>query len=208
MILSDRDIEIALREGHIVIEPLDDPENQIQPASVDLRLGEEFILIRPKKKVRLKRLKPSFIDTADLTTAEEFTTRVTAKDGFILKPGEFALGTTLERVVIPEHIAARVEGRSSLGRLGIVVHATAGYLDPGFEGQVTLELSNLGEVPVKLYPGRRVCQVVFQEMKTPCRRPYGPERGSKYWGQSGVQQSKVSEDLDATNNVEGIRGSD
>nr|WP_269744692.1 dCTP deaminase [Plesiocystis pacifica] len=106
----------------------------------------------------------------------------------------FALGTTLERVRVPADLVARVEGRSSIGRLAVVVHATAGFIDPGFEGQITLELSNLGRCAVKLYPGMRISQIVFHEMKSPAERPYGAARGSKYQGQEGPVASRIGKD--------------
>jgi dCTP deaminase len=112
----------------------------------------------------------------------------------VLHPGDFVLGTTHERVAIPDDLIAHVEGRSSLGRLAIVVHATAGLCDPGYQGQITLELSNLGRAPVSLSPGMRISQLTFTELKTPADRPYGAERGSKYQGQSGPQASKIQGD--------------
>ncbi|MFB6185717.1 MAG: dCTP deaminase, partial [Halobacteriaceae archaeon] len=113
---------------------------------------------------------------------------------FILHPGDFVLGTTIEEVKIPPDLIAHVEGRSSLGRLAIVVHATAGLADPGYEGQITLELSNLGSAPVSLTPGMRISQLTFTELSSPAQRPYGPDRGSKYQGQEGPQPSKIQSD--------------
>ena len=179
------------RDGSIVIEPLDDPDLQIQPASVDLRLGNEFVVYK------LPHV-PS-IDTRDPESARDYTETVTIEDGdcFALHPGEFVLGTTMERVRIPDDLLAQVEGRSSIGRLAVVIHATAGIIDPGFEGQITLELSNLGRVAVKLYPGMRISQLIFQEMTSPAERPYGPERGSKYFGQKGPVASRIAHDFGA-----------
>jgi len=126
----------------------------------------------------------------------EYVTETTVAEGdeFILHPGDFVLGTTAERVAIPDDLVAHVEGRSSLGRLAIVVHATAGLCDPGYEGQITLELSNLGTAPVALSPGMRVSQLTFTELKRPAERPYGAERGSKYQGQDGPQASRIGDD--------------
>ena len=188
MILSDRDIRARLEQGDRQIEPLDDPELQIQPASVDLRLAAEFIVYKlPHVPV---------IDPRAPETLESYTSPIRIAEGepFVLHPGEFALGSTIERVRIPHDLVARVEGRSSFGRLAVVVHATAGFIDPGFEGQITLELSNLGRCAVLLYPGTRISQVVFHTMTSPAERPYGPARGSKYHGQVGPVMSRVNRD--------------
>jgi dCTP deaminase len=186
VILSDRDIRERLKRGDLLIEPLEDPELQIQPASIDLRLHHSFVVLRASQ---LPCLDPRDIP-ADATERID----VTGGEAFVLHPGDFVLGSTVERVRIPADLVARVEGRSSLGRLAIVVHATAGFIDPGFEGQITLELSNLGRTAVKLYPGMRVSQIVLHEMKSPAERPYGSARGSKYQGQSGPIASRISSD--------------
>ena len=188
MILSDKDILARLAKGDLVVDPLDDPDVQVQPASIDLRLGDEFLVFRNPHI--------PYIDTraSDLSVLTE---RIqVAKGGvFILHPGEFVLGTTFERVKIPPDLVAKVEGRSSLGRLALVVHATAGFVDPGFEGHITLELSNLGRVPVALHPGMRVSQIALHQMTSPAARPYGsPGRGSKYQGQRGPVASRITSD--------------
>ncbi len=188
MILSDADILRRLEAGNLVIEPLDDPDIQVQPASVDLRLGRDFLEFQHANI-------PCIHPNSEKET-EEYTDLVTVEeDGeFILHPGDFVLGTTRERVEIPADLIAHVEGRSSLGRLAVVVHATAGLCDPGFQGHITLELSNLGTAPVALTPGMRISQLTFTELKTPAERPYGEERGSKYQDQSGPQASKIEGD--------------
>ena len=188
MILSDSDIARRLNNGDLVIHPLVDPELQIQPASVDLRLSSEFIVYRAAQV--------AFLDPRRPETLESNTERIDVVDDepFILHPGQFALGSTLERVEIPADLVARVDGRSSLGRLAVVVHATAGFIDPGFAGQITLELSNIGPIPVRLYPGMRVAQIVLHQMTSPAERPYGRERGSRYQGQTGPVTSRI--DLD------------
>jgi dCTP deaminase len=188
VILSDRDLRAHLASGHIGIEPLDDPDLQIQPASVDLRLASTFVTYR------LPHV--PCIDARNPRVVEEYTETLTIAegDGFVLQPGEFALGSTLEWVRVPDDLVARVEGRSSIGRLAVVVHATAGFIDPGFEGRITLELSNLGRCAVKLYPGMRISQVVFHTMTSPAERPYGPARGSKYQGQEGPVPSRIGRD--------------
>lgn len=190
MILSDRDILARLAKGDLVVDPLDDPAVQVQPASVDLRLGDEFLVFR--------HTSIPFIDPA-LEAKDSYTEPVrVARDGtFILHPGEFALGTTHERVQIPPDLVARVDGRSSLGRLAVVVHSTAGFIDPGFRGRITLELSNLGRIPVALRPMMRVCQLSFETMTSPAERPYGAARGSKYQDQTGPVASRIGRDREA-----------
>jgi dCTP deaminase len=188
MILSDADILRRLEAGDLVVEPLDDPDIQIQPASVDLRLGREFLEFQ---HANIPCIHPNTEDEVD-----DYVEMTDVEEGseYILHPGDFVLGTTHERVEIPDDLIAHVEGRSSLGRLAIVVHATAGLCDPGFAGKITLELSNLGTAPVALTPGMRISQLTFTELKTPADRPYGDERGSKYQDQSGPQASKIQGD--------------
>ena len=188
MILSDIDILARLRDGDLVVDPIDDVDTQVQPASVDLRLGSEFLEFR---RTNIPCIHPN-----DAREVDEYVdeTHVPEGDDFILHPGDFVLGTTKETVAIPDDLVAHVEGRSSLGRLAIVVHATAGLCDPGFEGRITLELSNLGNAPVALTPGMRISQLTFTELKSPAERPYGAERGSKYQGQSGPQASRIGDD--------------
>lgn len=188
MILSDGDILKRLEEGDLVVEPIDDVAMQVQPASIDLRLGEEFLEFQ---RTNIPYIHPNSADEVDDYVTE---THVDEGDDFILHPGDFVLGTTKERVTIPPDLLATVQGRSSLGRLAIVIHATAGIVDPGYEGQITLELSNLGAAPVALSPGMRVSQLIFTELKSAAERPYGEERDSKYQGQSGPEASHIGED--------------
>lgn len=208
MILSDRDIRARLDDGSLVIDPLDDPELQIQPASVDLRLGNEFLefrqsnipYINPNSPEQIeeyvtKTTVKSVIETEQSTlTAEDESNTYFIEDKFILHPGDFVLGTTMEWVEIPDDLIAHVEGRSSLGRLAIVIHATAGLADPGFRGHITLELSNLGTTPVALTPGMRISQLTLTELTSPAERPYGHTRGSKYQDQKGPQASRIEHD--------------
>jgi dCTP deaminase len=188
MILSDADILDRLAEGDLAIDPLDDIETQVQPASVDLRLGSQFLEFR---RTNIPCIHPNDAREVDEYVEE---THVPEGDDFILHPGDFVLGTTKERVEVPSDLLATVQGRSSLGRLAVVIHATAGIVDPGYDGQITLELSNLGAAPVALSPGMRVSQLIFTELKNPADRPYGAERGSKYQGQSGPQASRIGDD--------------
>jgi dCTP deaminase len=188
MILSDADILRRLEEGDLVVDPLDDPDIQVQPASIDLRLGREFL--------EFQHANIACIHPNDEREVSEYVDLTEVEEGgeYILHPGDFVLGTTKERVEIPDDLIAHVEGRSSLGRLAIVVHATAGLCDPGYHGQITLELSNLGRAPVALSPGMRISQLTFTELKTPADRPYGEERGSKYQNQAGPQASRIQGD--------------
>ncbi|QLG28756.1 dCTP deaminase [Halorarum halophilum] len=199
MILADTDILARLRDGDLVVDPLDDVDTQVQPASVDLRLGPEFLEFR---RTNIPCIHPNDEREVDEYVTE---THVPEGDDFILHPGDFVLGTTKETVEIPDDLVAHVEGRSSLGRLAIVVHATAGLCDPGYRGQITLELSNLGNAPVALSPGMRVSQLTFTELKSPADRPYGSERGSKYQGQSGPQASRIGDDPEFANRRRGTR---
>jgi dCTP deaminase len=188
MILSDTDLLARLRDGDLVVEPLDDPDLQVQPASIDVRLGREFL--------EFQRANIPCIHPNSESEVDEYVTETVVEEGseFILHPGDFVLGTTKERVEVPPDLVAQVEGRSSLGRLAVVVHATAGFIDPGFRGKITLELSNLGTAPVALTPGMRISQLVFTELKSPSTRPYGSERGSKYQDQAGPQASRIGGD--------------
>jgi len=190
MILSDADIARRLEAGDLAIEPLDDPELQIQPASVDLRLGRSFLEFQ---RANIPCIHPE----SERETDEYVEETVVPEDGeYVLHPGDFVLGTTRERVEIPPDLIAHVQGRSSLGRLAIVIHATAGIIDPGYRGQITLELSNLGTAPVALTPGMRISQVLFTELSTSAERPYGSGRGSKYQDQSGPQASRIQGDAE------------
>jgi len=188
MILSDRDILARLADGDLAIEPLEDVDLQVQPASVDVRLGRRFLEF---ERANVPCIHPNREEEVEDYVSE---TVVDEGDEFVLHPGDFVLGTTKERVEVPPDLVAQVEGRSSLGRLAVVVHATAGFIDPGYRGQVTLELSNLGKVPVALTPGMRISQLVFTELTSTADRPYGSERGSKYQDQDGPQASRIRGD--------------
>ena len=193
-ILSDNTIKEYLEEGKIVIDSLKD-EQQIQPSSVDMRLGDEFKVFKVIRK--------PYIDPKDEDDIAEYMESSTVPEGeaFIIHPNEFALATTQEYVKVPDDLVARVEGRSSMGRLGVTMHVTAGYVDPGFEGRITLEISNIGAMPVALYPGQRVCQLVFETMTTPAELPYGhPKRNSKYMKQLKPESSRVKLDYELKNN--------
>lgn len=174
MVLSDRSIREQLEAGRIRIEPLD--ERDIQPSSVDLHLSSKFQVFRSSRYPYIDPTmdQEGLMDLVEVSTAEPF----------VLHPGEFVLGATIERLTIPTDIVARLEGKSSLGRLGLLIHSTAGYIDPGWEGTITLELSNVANLPIVLTPGMAIGQVSFLMMTTPVDRPYGsPELRSRYQGQ-------------------------
>ncbi|MGH8910176.1 MAG: dCTP deaminase [Egibacteraceae bacterium] len=186
MILSDRDIRVALQAGRIGIEPLG--ERAVQPSSVDLRVDASF-------RVFANHRYP-FIDVR--ADQPDLTELVKVEDGepFILHPGEFVLGSTYERVRLPDDLVARLEGKSSLGRLGLLVHATAGFVDPGFDGALTLELSNVSNLPIAIYAGMAIGQVAFFRLSSPAEQPYGTKAlGSKYQGQRGPTASRYHEDF-------------
>lgn len=188
MIFSDSTIRKLLDEGRIGLQPLED--SQIQPSSVDLRLGREFRVLENHTVACIDPLEAQ----PDLTSLIE----VSRGSAFVLHPGEFVLGTTLETLSLPEDVVAKIDGKSSLGRWGLMIHATAGLCDAGFSGQITLELSNAATLPIKLWPGMRIGQVSFLPLDRPAERPYGhPDLGSKYQGQRGPDASRYSENYPA-----------
>lgn len=188
MVLSDRTIKEELAAGRIVIDPLD-PQS-IQPSSVDLRVDRRFRVFRGQKCPYIDVRK----EQTDLTELVE----IDEDEPFILHPGEFVLGSTLERIVLPDDLVARLEGKSSLGRLGLLIHSTAGYVDPGWSGNLTLELSNVANLPITIYFGMRIGQISFIKMSTPVDRPYGsPELRSRYYGQTDPTASRFFRDFPA-----------
>lgn len=181
MLLSDRDIHKALDSGRIILTPTQ--RELVQPASIDIRLDRVFRLFDNHRYSVIDPAVPQPGLTRKIVTAED--------EPFVLHPGEFVLGSTYERVRLGNDIAARLEGKSSLGRLGLLTHSTAGFIDPGFDGHVTLELSNTATMPILLYPGMRVGQLAFFELSTPANNPYGSQPlGSHYQGQRGPTPSR------------------
>ncbi|MBX3091703.1 MAG: dCTP deaminase [Cryobacterium sp.] len=181
MLLSDRDIKAELEAGRVGLDPLD--LSMIQPSSIDVRLDRYFRLFDNHKY--------PFIDPAE--DQPELTHLVESHDDqpFILHPGEFVLGSTFELVTLPDDVAARLEGKSSLGRLGLLTHSTAGFIDPGFTGHVTLELSNVATLPIKLWPGMKIGQLCFFRLSSPAEKPYGSsDYSSRYQGQRGPTASR------------------
>lgn len=191
MIFSDRDIRRLLAEQRIVIDPAPDLATQLGSCSLDLRLSNQFSVFEYNRY--------PFIDVRDGAASREIMKTLTVEDDqpFVLHPGSFVLAVTLERIELPDDIVARLEGRSSLGRLGIIVHATASVIDPGWRGRVVLELANHGQLPVALYTGMRVCSVTFEPLSTPVDVPYWKKAEAKYRNQDGAQASRISDDPDA-----------
>lgn len=181
MLLSDRDILSELDAGRVQLEPLE--REMIQPSSIDVRLDGYFRVFDNHK---YPHIDPA-ADQSDLTRMVE----VKGDETFVLHPGEFVLGSTYELVTLPDDVAARLEGKSSLGRLGLLTHSTAGFIDPGFSGHVTLELANVATLPIKLYPGMKIGQLCFFRLSSPAEHPYGSEKyGSRYQGQRGPTASR------------------
>lgn len=181
MILSDRDIHAAIAGEHIVIKPLG--EDCVQPASVDLRLADKVRVFRNSRRAYIDTRE----DMSDLTELEQIGDKP-----FMLHPGEFVLGSTREWIELPDNLVARLEGKSSLGRVGLLIHSTAGYVDPGWRGNLTLELGNVSRLPIALYAGMKIGQLSFLRMTSAAARPYGsPGLGSKYVGQTDPTASRA-----------------
>ncbi|MDT5217437.1 MAG: dCTP deaminase, partial [Mycobacterium sp.] len=181
VLLSDRDIRAELKSGQLGIDPFED--DLVQPSSVDVRLDNLF---RVFNNTRYTHIDPS-------VRQDDLTTLVEPKEGepFVLHPGEFVLGSTLERCTLPDNLAGRLEGKSSLGRLGLLTHSTAGFIDPGFTGHITLELSNVANLPITLWPGMKIGQLCLLRLTSPAEHPYGSSKaGSKYQGQRGPTPSR------------------
>lgn len=181
MLLSDRDLNKQIESGRVRIDPFD--PSLIQPSSIDVRLDRYFRVFENHK---YPHIDPS-VEQPDLTRLVE----TDGEEAFVLHPGEFVLASTYEVVTLPDDIASRLEGKSSLGRLGLLTHSTAGFIDPGFSGHVTLELSNMATLPIKLYPGMKIGQLCMFELTSPSERPYGSAAyGSRYQGQRGPTPSR------------------
>jgi dCTP deaminase len=187
MILSDRDIKAAIKSGHVGISGWDGPEH-IHASSMDMHLSSVFKVYEHSKS--------AVLDPKKMETFKDMMRTITVEEGepFLVQPGEFVLGVTKEKIAVPDDLVVRVEGRSSLGRLGIIVHSTAGFVDPGFSGTITLEISNLNRMPIALYPGMRICQLAFQQMTSPAETPYNKKPFSKYMDQELPEESRISGD--------------
>ena len=180
-VLSDGTIRRLVAEGRVRIEPFD--ESMVQPASIDLNLGDSFRVFH--------NFRVPAIDLADPPTNLTEHVQIPEGEPFVIHPGEFCLGRTAEWVELPDDLVARIEGKSSLGRLGLIVHATAGFVDPGWKGTLTLEITNLTRVPIILWPGKPIAQLSFMTLDAPAERPYGhPDLGSHYHGQVDATESR------------------
>ena len=185
MVLSDRDIKSALASKKIIITPAVDFETQLGSCMVDLKLGNTFRVF--------KHSSTPFLDPKNPQTLSNVTSEITIPDteAFVLHPGEFALAVTKEYIQMPDDLTATLEGRSSIGRLGVVVHSTAANIECGFRGNITLELANMGRIPVLLYPGMRICAVSFQQLSSPAEVPYFKKKSAKYVGQKNPEPSRI-----------------
>ncbi|GLU50126.1 dCTP deaminase [Nocardiopsis ansamitocini] len=194
MLLSDRDIRAAIESGQVKLDPYD--AGLVQPSSIDVRLDRYFRVFENHKYPHI-----------DPAVEQPGLTRLVEPDGdeaFILHPGEFVLASTYETVTLPNDIASRLEGKSSLGRLGLLTHSTAGFIDPGFSGHVTLELSNVATLPIKLYPGMKIGQLCMFRLTSPAELPYGSSAyGSRYQGQRGPTPSRSYQNFDRKEIVPG-----
>lgn len=188
MILSDGDIKKALKEKRIEITPLPDFKTQLGTCSIDLRLGDSFRIFEHSKY--------SYIDPSKKDFSNEITREIKLKKGedFMMQPGDFVLAVTIEKVKIPRDLMGRLEGRSSLGRLGIVVHSTASVFDPGWDGKPVLELGNLGRMAVALKVGMRICSMTFEELSSPAETPYTDKKFAKYKFQDAPIESRIHEE--------------
>jgi dCTP deaminase len=190
VLLSDKDIRAEVAAGRVMLDPWD--PDMVQPSSIDVRLDKFFRLF---DNHRYPYIDPA-ADQPDLTRLVEVDEE---EDSLVLHPGEFVLGSTYETVSLPDDLAARVEGKSSLGRLGLLTHATAGFVDPGFSGHVTLELSNVATLPIMLYPGMKIGQLCFFRLSSPAEHPYGSDKyGSHYQGQRGPTASRSHQNFHRT----------
>ncbi|VVB61337.1 dCTP deaminase, dUMP-forming [uncultured archaeon] len=195
MVLSDRDIKARLKKGDFKIAPLE-LSAQLGTSSIDLRLGTRFRTFKTSNQSAIdpttfndKKIAEWEIDGAKVEEYE-YSTLLISEKPFVLHPGEFVLASLMEHVEMPVDLVGRLEGRSSLGRLGLQVHSTAGVVDAGYKGYLTLELTNIGRLPIKLTCGMRICQLVLENLSSPAEVPYGAKKGAKYFNESGASQSK------------------
>jgi len=188
MVLSDRDIKKALQTGQIRITPSPNLSIQLGSCSIDLRLGNAFRVFEHSKQ--------AFIDPFAKNVSDQVTREIVVKNGeqFVMQPGDFVLAVTKEHVTIANDLMGRLEGRSSLGRIGIVVHSTASVFDPGWDGKPVLELGNLGRMAVALVPGMRICSFTFETLSSPSENPYNKKKHAKYKGQKGPEGSKINQE--------------
>ncbi|OGY60007.1 MAG: dCTP deaminase [Candidatus Colwellbacteria bacterium RIFCSPLOWO2_01_FULL_48_10] len=195
MILSDRDIKKALKDGRLKITPAPDFETQLGSCSIDLKLGNQFRIFK-------NSLHP-YIDVKGKIPIDDIMEEITIADSqpFVLHPGELALAVTQETLQISDDLIGRIEGRSSLGRLGIIVHGTASVFEPGWNGKPVMELGNLGVMPVAIYPGMRICAFTFEELSSPAEIPYNKKKNNYYAGQKGPMASQLNKDFEKDKKV-------
>lgn len=188
MLLSDTDIKKKIDNGEIKIDPMPDLKVALSTVSVDLRLGHDFMVY--------KTTSSPFIDVKDPESFKDLTELVNKRtdQSFVIHPREFVLGATFESVELPHDISGRLEGKSSLGRLGIVIHSTAGKVDPGWKGRLVLEITNIGTLPIMIYPEMRICQLLFEQLSSPTSKAYTERETSKYKNQAGTQGSKITDE--------------
>jgi dCTP deaminase len=198
MILPDHEIRKLLKEGRLVIEPMNDPETQIQPNGVDVRLGNEFRIF--------KIISTPFIDTKK--EVKDYTERIVLGDSepFIIHPGEFVLASLKEYIKMPPDLMGSVDGKSSLGRLGIAIHATSASINPGWEGKFVLEITNMGKMPVALYPNMRIAKLVLHKLSSECERPYNVREDCKYNKQESVTESRIYKEAEGENKMHSEKG--
>lgn len=193
MILPDHEIKELIQQGHVYVPTENNPiilELQLGPSSLDLRLAPEVLLF-DNHAMRI-------IDLSEKIPPRMRRVMIDEKEGFVLQPGEFVLGSTLEAVKVPIDMVVRLHGRSSLGRLGLIIHATDGNIDPGFEGQINLEMQNVGNQPLLLRPYQRICQICFYKMTSPSETPYNKKKDTKYHGQFGPVASRLAQEVRKT----------
>jgi len=188
MILSDKDIKAALKAGRIVVTPKPNLEEQLGSSSLDLRLGYHFRIF--------KHTNQPYVDPFDPTTTTNMTEeiKISRTEPYVIRPHEFALASILEWVELPDDLSARIDGRSSLGRLGLIIHSTAGHIDAGFKGSITMELTNIGHLPILLYPKMRICQLVFEQLSSPADRPYTQKPNAKYHSRTTPAETAISQE--------------
>lgn len=188
MILSDRDIKKALKEKRIVVKPKPNLDEQLGSSSLDLRLGYHFRVFKHRRMPFVDPLNP------DTTMGMTEEVKISKKEPYVIQPREFVLASILEWVELPDDISARIDGRSSLGRLGLVIHSTAGHIDAGFQGAITMEITNIGMMPILLYPKMRICQLVFEPLSSPAERPYTKKPGAKYHSQKTSIETAIAQE--------------
>jgi len=175
-----------LQQKRIIVDPKPDLQEQLGSSSLDLRLGYHFRVFKHRRRPVIDSFDPRY--TKDMTEQ----VKISQKEPYVIQPHEFVLASLLEWVELPDDLSARIDGRSSLGRLGLIIHSTAGHIDAGFKGSITMELTNIGSMPILLYPKMRICQLVFEQLSSPAERPYTMKPGAKYHSRKTPAETKIS----------------